>query len=391
MREKLRLSDLSILFICLSDEWSFTERRCLADIDYFRNIGGTCFLLCHEKSLLDFEAEKEDVPRLYFQGDLNGWRSKLNFYFQLQHILQKQQIDLIHSYNYNSLQPTGLILRSLTHIPLVFTFNENVPWMRHHFLNRWLISRTDTILTFSQNIKDLAEEVFPVTKRKIHLTGAGLDLSLKSIKLDQKKGPQKIIIFVSKTERDLKHLKIFVESITPLFHKLHAINFKKDLIFTFVTDVPWYGHLIYDELKRMILVRQLEMHFSFETKNLCPAIFSDSDIFIGLPCRELFSDLDLYALVTKTPALLPRTSTRQQLIKQGSFGETYHPEDGRELRDQLYKILTNYSSYLARLSEAGTELVELHNFDLYLEILSQHYEKLYTQRLRYTQKQKRLA
>jgi len=39
MREKVRLSDLSVLFICLSDDWGTTERRCLSDADYFRNIG----------------------------------------------------------------------------------------------------------------------------------------------------------------------------------------------------------------------------------------------------------------------------------------------------------------------------------------------------------------
>ena len=81
MREKVRLSDLSVLYVCLSNGWGTTERRCLSDAGYFRNIGGSSFLLCHEKSLLDLEAEKEDIPRLYFQGDLKGWRSKLNFYF----------------------------------------------------------------------------------------------------------------------------------------------------------------------------------------------------------------------------------------------------------------------------------------------------------------------
>lgn len=391
MREKVRLSDLSVLFICLSDDWGTTERRCLSDADYFRNIGGSPFLLTHQKSLLDFEAERQDIPRLYFQGGLKGWRLKLNFYFQLQHILQKQQIDLIHTYNYDTLLPLGLILRSLTQIPMVFTFNENVVWKKDNLIDRWLISRTDSILTFFPNIKDLAEEKFSVAKRKIFVTGLGLQLPPFPLVTETKNGPIKIQTFVPKTERDLKFIKVFVDSIIPLFHKLNSIDFKKNLIFVFVTDISWYNHSLYDELKRMILERHLEMHFSFETKDLSWGSFRDCDIFVGLPCRELFSELDLYALVTKTPVLLPRTSTRQQMIKQGKLGETYHPEDGRELKDQLFKILTNYSSYLEGLKVAQAEFTDLHHFERYVEELHQHYEKLYTQRLRYTQKQKKLA
>src|SRR6476620_1599379 len=105
MREKLRLSDLSVLYVCLSEEWSTVERRCISDASYFRNIGGASFILCHEKSLVDREAEREDIPRLYFSSSLSPWRSKLNFYFQIQHILQKQQVDIIHSYNHESLLP----------------------------------------------------------------------------------------------------------------------------------------------------------------------------------------------------------------------------------------------------------------------------------------------
>ena len=133
------------------------------------------------------------------------------------------------------------------------------------------------------------------------------------------------------------------------------------------------------------------MHVSFETRPLASSSFQDCDIFVGLPQRELFSDQDLYALVTQTPVLLPRTSTRQQLIKQGKFGETYHPEDGRELKDKLVKILTNYSSYLEELQGVELELQEQHHFERYAEELYAHYEKLYTQRLRYSQKQKKLA
>lgn len=390
MREKIRLSDLSVLYVCLSHEWGTVERRCLADAGYFRNIGGAAFILCHEKSLVDQEAQREDIPRLHFATDLRSWRSKLNFYFQIQHILQKQQVDIIHTYNQDSLLPLGMILKGMPHIPIIFTFNESVPWQKTHVWDRWFVSRTDSILTFTPNIRDLAIEAFPVSRRKIHVTGAGIDFPVKIQRAKHPENKKRIMTFIPRTIDDLSTIRLFVDAIPPLLHSLEAMGFEQKLIFTFLTDVSWYTHPIYDSLKRMILERHLEMHISFETRPLESKSFEDCDIFVGLPMKELFSDLDLYALVTQTPVLLPRTSTRQQIVKQGKFGETYHPEDGRELKDKIMKILMDYSNYVEELTGVELELQDQHHFEKYAETLYAHYEKLYTQRLRYTQK-KRLA
>lgn len=389
MREKIRLSDLTVLYICLSKEWSTTERRCLSDASYFRNIGGTSFILCLEKSLIDREAEKEDIPRLYFSTELNGWRAKLNFYFQLQHILQKQHIDIVHSYNYSTLLPIGMILKSLSHIPMIFTFNESIYWEKNNLLDKWFISRTDAIFTFSTNIRELAIETFPVYQRKIHVTGAGIDFPPKISRHSHSDDKRKIMIFISRTETDLKYLRLLVDAIPPLVYQLNGANFHQKLLFTFLTDISWYSHPLHESLRRMILERQLEMYINFETRPLASVSFNDCDVFIGLPQSELFSDQDLYALVTQTPVLLPRSSTRQQLIKQGKFGETYHPEDGRELKDKLKKILLNYSDYLDELSGVEKELKEQHHFEKYSEQLYGHYERLYLKRLRYTMKRKK--
>jgi glycosyltransferase involved in cell wall biosynthesis len=379
-----------VLYICLSHEWNTLERRCLADATYFRNIGGTPFILCDPKTLLDFEAEKEDIPRLYFQDDLKNWRGKLNFYFQIQHILQKQQIDIIHAYNADSLVPLGMILKSLAQIPLVFTFNENSVWNKNSFIDRWFISRTDSIFTFSSNIKEIATQTFPLNSRKIHVTGMGIDFPAKNIKPVLSQDKKKIVTFISRSEKELNHIRFFVDSIPPLLHALEVSSFGKKLEFSFFTDISWFNHPLYESIKRMILERHLEMFIRFETKPLGGLSFLESDVFVGLPRPELFSDQDLFALVGQTPVLLPRTSTRQQLIKQGKFGETYHPEDSREFRDKLLKILLNYDTYLEGLSSVEAEIQEQHHFERYIQHLYTNYEKLYAQRLRYSLKQKKL-
>ena len=105
MREKLRLSDLTVLFIYVSNDWETNARRYLADAVYFRNLGGTSFILCSKNSILDQEAQREDIPRLYFLGDLESWKSFFNFYFQLQQIFLKRNFDIVHTYSYSTLRP----------------------------------------------------------------------------------------------------------------------------------------------------------------------------------------------------------------------------------------------------------------------------------------------
>ncbi|HLT22120.1 MAG TPA: glycosyltransferase [Bacteriovoracaceae bacterium] len=391
MRERVRLSDLNILYICLSDEWGTTERKCLTDAIYFRNIGGGSFILCREKSLIDQEAEKEAIPRLYFKDDLELSRGKFNFYFQIQQIMQMKQVDIIHTYNHQTLLLLGIILRSISHIPLIYTFNEFLPRPKNRFYERWFVSRTDSILTFSQNIVEFAKENLPIAERKIKVTGAGIDFPSITKRTGDKGDKRKVAVFISRREQDITYLKKFIDSIYPTLFSLEEHKFKPQVIFTFMTDISWYAHPLFESLKSLILERQLEMNISFETRPLKAQSFVDCDLYIGLPEKELCSDEDYYALATQTPILVPRTAARHALVRQGRFGDTYHPEDVRELKDKVLKILLNADRYQVELQGIEEQLEALHHFEQYTEDLYSHYEKLFSQRIRYSQKKKKLT
>lgn len=391
MRERVRLSDLNILYICLSNEWGTTERKCLTDAIYFRNIGGGAFILCREKSLIDLEAESEAIPRLYFKDDLDLWKSVFNFYFQIQQIMQKKQIDIIHTYNHQTLLPLGIILRSITHIPLIYTFNEPIPRSKNRFIERWFVSRTDSVLTFSQNIVELAKENLPIAERKIKVMGVGIDFPNITKRTGEKGDKRKVGVFVSRTEMDLTYLKKFIKSIYPTLLSLEEHKFKPQVIFTFMTDISWYNHTLFESLKGMILERQLEMNIAFETRPLKAQSFVDCDLYVGLPEKELCSDEDYYALATQTPILVPRTASRHSLVRQGRFGDTYHPSDVRELKDKMLKILLNADRYQVELQGIEERLEATHHFEQYSEDLYSHYEKLFSQRIRYSQKKKKLS
>lgn len=389
MRERIRLSDLNILYICLSLEWGTTERRCLSDAVYFRNTGGAAFILCRQNSLIDKEAEKEDIPRLYFPTSLNQFRQSLNFYFQVEQILKKHQFDVIHTYSVETVTPLGAALRSSTHIPLILTFNENVPLKKKLFIEKFLLKRLDSVFTFSSHIQDLAHETFPISIRKIHTLGLGLEAMVVE-KMPSELVQVKLGMFVDRTTT-MRLMQGFAECIPGILQLFQDKMPHLKLVFTFISDRNWFDHPLYNPMKRMYLERGLENHISFETKSLRPQSFRDIHLYIGLPHQELLSDIDVLALLGQTPVLLPRTSSRQLLTSGGKIGETYYPGDGRELKEKTLRIFANYEYYMDQLMALAPELMDFHSADRYSEAIYSQYERLYAQRLRYSQVRRKLA
>jgi glycosyltransferase involved in cell wall biosynthesis len=389
MRERIRLSDLNILYICLSLEWGTTERRCLSDAVYFRNMGGAPFILCRQNSLIDKEAEREDIPRLYFSTSLEQFRQSMNFYFQVEQILKRHQFDIIHTYSVETVTPLGAALRGNTHIPLILTFNENIPLKTRPFIEKFLLRRLDSVFTFSSHIQDLAHEAFPISIRKIHTLGLGLEATVVE-KMPSELAQVKLGMFVDRTT-SMRLMQGFAECVPGILQLFQDKMPHLKLIFTFISDHNWYDHPLYNSMKRMYLERGLEDHISFETKSLRPQSFRDIHLYIGLPHHELLSDIDVLALLGQTPVLLPRTSTRQLLTSGGKIGETYYPGDGRELKEKTLRIFANYEYYMDQLMAHASDLMDLHTADRYSGAIYSQYERLYAQRLRYSQVKRKLA
>jgi len=387
MRDRIQLTDLTVLSICLSDRWGTLERRCLSDSVYFRNIGGNAFVLCLKESILDKEAKKQDIPRLYFDHEVLTFKGMINFYFHLQNILLKREIDIIHSYSFSTLKPLAMVLNRQSQIPLIYTFNEKINLKKLNWIEKWLIGRTDLILTPTEILKDFACEIFPLNQRRINVTGAGLDLHSNE-KKNQSNSRMSVSLFIPRHLSEMSYPQFFIDCITAI--KQHFEIEKNPLFpyFSLVTDIPWYEHALYESTKRMILERHLEMDVRFDTKSLDINTFKGSKIFIGLARNEIFVDEDLYALAASIPLLLPRTLSRHTLVNLGKYGESYHPGDVREFRTKFLKIFNSLEKYHDELSVIEKNLKEAHHFETYLDQLYQHYERLYNQRLRITQKKR---
>ena len=378
MREKLRLSDLNVLFVCMDLGHGTNCHRVLADVTTFHNLGGNPLLVCRKGSVLDRLAEQQDVRRHYL--DLRGgWRAALELFKLVRHLVKTEMLDLVHCYNYRPILVLGLALKREVRIPLVYTSNEDVGELYTPFWHDYFITRVDQVLCFSAALGDRVTDILPLGTRRVGFTGAGLEHPHRPA-LPPTGDVWRICTYVRPDEDD-------IERFTPIFIALPLLERAgKRVILSLVTEGSWYQHPFYEKFKHSVLERGLEHHINFHSKGWGAESLTGHHLFVALETDVPFEDHELQALLHQVPALLPRTSARTHLLQEGTLGLTYQPGDVRELRARALEILENHKKFHDALGTALPDLTEKHHFDRYAEELLLLYERLTLQRLRFSLK-----
>ncbi len=380
MREKLRLSDLNVLYACSDWGHGTTGHRVLADAITFRNAGGNPLLICLKGSVLDREAEKQDIRRVHLEASA-GWRFHRPLWRLIAQLLKGAQVDLIHCYSYDMLAVFGLALRREVRVPLIYTCNEDLAERYRPFWHDFFIRRIDHVLCFSPSIGEQVSQVLRMGARKVGFTGAGLEPPRTQIKAPSE-SPWRICTYVKPDEAD-------VERFVPVFLALPLLERDgKRVILSLATRGSWYEHPHYELFKRTILERGLEHHVTFHPQSWGSGALAGQHLYVGLESLSPFEDHELEALFNQVPLLLPRTAARTQLLAGGRLGLTYLPGDVRELKVKAQKILESREGYRLSIEKALPELAENHHFERYIDELFQLYERLSLQRLRFSLKRR---
>ncbi|MEX1098926.1 MAG: glycosyltransferase family 4 protein, partial [Bacteriovoracaceae bacterium] len=141
MRERVHVNDLTTLFICPSRDWKTLERKAIADCVYLRDSGGNPVLFCVKNSMLDQEAEKHDLPRIYYTGQKLKRLFDLRYVRDMRKILRENRFDIVHCYNLDFIWGLCFVLLSNRKIPLLLTFNHFLDYTQKSLWQRWLFSR----------------------------------------------------------------------------------------------------------------------------------------------------------------------------------------------------------------------------------------------------------
>lgn len=381
MRERLRLSDLHVMFVCMDQNQSPLSRRALLDAATFRNTGGNALLVCVPGSPLDVAAERQDIPR-YPLDDLD-WRSLWTLYKLTRQLVGHDGLDIVHCYNYRALLALGPALKGEAKIPLVYTCNENIVRAYSPFWHDYCVTRVDQVLTFAPTLAEQVAETLPLGPRKVAAMGSGLE-RISHVRPVPTTPGFRIGAFVPGDATDVNRIRPLLNALPGLEHNSHA-----KVILELITDRSWYEHDLYPSLKHTVLERGLEHNVSFHPLSLAAGGVQGQDLYVGLSDEDPFDDVELRALLMGIPMLLPRTSARTELLNGSTLGLTYAPGDVRELKAKALEMLGRKQEFVDALKLVQGELWEKHQHETYCDQLFQLYERLVLQRLRFSLKGRR--
>ena len=380
MREKIRANDLSVLFICPSDEWGTLERRVINDCHYLRDIGGSPVLYCIKGSPIDREAQKLSLPRQFYKGKKVNKIFDLTYFIDIKKVISENKFDIIHCFSLDYVWTICFLLMTKPHLPLLLTFNRFLKKAQKSFLERWLFKRIDLIMTFSSDIRKMVLSNLPVSAKKVQVVGAGVEIFRP--KEESKENDLKIIGCFVTNKTQIENLNAFLYLVKPLM--AHYKESEMNLRLLAFSDRPMEE--IFDMSRVEQLIEELEIkeniHF-VETQRIDEAI-RKMDIYVSLAFDEPFSDLEIMASLSKVPIVAPRTPARRQLLaKLPGIGHTFYFQDSRELRAKIEKLLASEDYYHSALEQNFERLNSSHGLDNYVEKVYDFYIRLYSQRLRF--------
>lgn len=385
MRERIRLSDLSVLYICPSKKWGTLERRCLQDSLFIRDIGGNPIIYCTKDSHLDREAELQDIPRFYYSGTEVKSFIDWNYFNDIKTFFKNNTFDIVHCYSLRYVWSVCLLMMRNPLVPLILTFNRFISNSKFGFIKRWLLKRVDLVITFSRSVSDIVEEKLPIPKRKIKVFGAGIEMS--HLESHREEGERIIGSFIPRNVDSFQNVISILYAMKPL--KRATENLATDVKFVLYCENT--GH---DDEKILMLqnkITELELTEDVELKfvDLHKKEVEKLDVLIGVDFDEPFNDIEIRALLANIPIVAPRTASRQNLLSRHRWmGETYKRGDAREIKDKVLKILINEQVYLSEIEARQEVFRSVHGVEYYTEQIGSHYERLCLGRRRLYQRKK---
>jgi hypothetical protein len=382
MRESVKITDYHYLFICNSDKLDTLARRCLSDVLFFRNTGAEVSVICQSDTPL-FEQFKAEGINLY---SLNSFSSQWNRVIVLLQLLKKisnlKPFDFVHCYHYELLFTLGIFLKRISPISLVFTCNQDVSTLYRFWWHDFFIKRIDYVFTLSPSIQEQLADLLPIPSRKVSVMGLGLESQISFSPRKKDSDEWNLCVFVANKFDLDEGLELLLRILDHLNENLKSNSPNIKLKLNLLSEVVWEKHFAFQSLKSLVLERGLSSMVEFKYRPQRNNFFLGQDIFISIDDQELFNDIELWALLSHLPIVIPRTSVREQLLQSRELGHTYQMGDGRELKQKILFIIDHYFTLLSSLEMAVPKLHESHQFEHYSILLRETYQKLIARRAR---------
>jgi hypothetical protein len=335
MRERFIISDLCTLHLCPSQRWGTLEKKALTDCLFLRDSGANPIIFCIQGSVLDKEAEKEDIPRIHYSGKKNITGFELNYFFELKKIIDDKEVDLIHCYHLPSLWLVCGLLNRNPLIPLVLT-TDSVPTKRiQGFVYKWLARRIDSLVCFSASDKDYLPNVIPIPRRKMRYFGMGIDMS--DFQLSPTTHKRIIGCYIDRGLTDMKLLKNFLLNIERI--QEIATERQIDIGFHFFFQDGAQDTDAFNQVEEYIKEKQASEFVHIAVTKSFLSTLNKINIYISLDNRSSITYEEMMGMIGQKLVLMPRTASRTDLVSSfGRVAQTYSVDNAREMKVKFTKV-----------------------------------------------------
>jgi glycosyltransferase involved in cell wall biosynthesis len=377
-----------ILFVCPTNRWEARERSLVHDIKIalargndvaFYGLKGSSI----DKNLSSFKIKKHYHPG-FVQTHFFLW-PKLKI---LSHLLEDDELALVHCYKLNILWPICFFLRGNKEVSVIhsqyFELKQNYRVLWH----RLLIRRCDMIFVPFEHLVKNSWSRLGMPSRKIEVRPPLLteveNKNEESSIFDKFEQFFSVGVYVSDSDKNVKKFSSYIKSLEV---SNEYFNWKKPIKLVFVTEGPWSEKTVYQALKQSVLDAGVEEHVVFYSGGKPANYLQHFDLWMSLLKGEGLDDFALMAISIGTPILVPRhPSTVEFFSVYGRVGETYKNNDVREIVRMWEKLLSDPDAYQDQIESASCQIRQDHSYTNQENQYLRAYERVVMRRERYRQR-----
>lgn len=302
---------------------------------------------------------------VYFLERPQG-KKNLKYLFQLNRIINKNNIEVIHAHNFGSKHWSILCKIIKPKLKLVYTFHDTKlkDFNSKIYLHNLFIDKS---IAISKAVYNKAKES---GIRKAEVIFNGVDVSKFRSKIPLQCSERNAIINVSRLVYEKKGQDVLIKAVNECVKrgvKLHC---------SFVGQKDGYCTASYEYLKKLVQDLKLGEYINFlGSRGDVDVLLKNSDIFV-LPSRfEGFGLAILEAMAAGVPVVASNIEGPAEIIEDNINGLLFEKENYMELSEKIEYLLQN-KKIRDKLSENAYNYVNRYDISFMCEKYSELYKKL---------------
>ncbi len=305
--------------------------------------------------------------------------NKLSYIWQLRHLLQNEQIDIVHSQTPSNTAVLGIALLG-TKIKLITSFHGHSFAHANYFIRKWVYFISRKIICVSKNQKQYYENHWCLPGvNKLEVVHNGIDTG-KIVGIDYvmpdfliKKDKNEITFAVVGSFGSGRSQEFLLRVIKE--NKL--IFSEKKLKVYFIGGVFKGEEHLYMNCEQYIFQHQIDnIAIMLGVRKDVLAILQNVDGFLYATKTDTFGIAVVEAMLSGVPVIVNDFVVMKEISQDGELATLYKSNDIDDCADKILAFVDNMGQYKQRAKSQIHRISELYSIDNHINNLLNIYEKL---------------